>query len=613
MNNFFKGTARLLAVFFLFLILSNSGLFAQALNEGFNSVTFPPTGWTQTAGLWSRNVVSGFCSGQGSAKADFYNVGSGTYDLTSPTFTPTGASDSLIFQDAYASYTGEDDQLQVMYSTNGGTTYTQLVLLHGGAAGALVTAPPQTGVFTPSCAQWKYQRFALPTGTNKLRFNGISAFGNNLYIDSIYVWNLPPPPVPTLLTPPNHSVGNVPSNLAFTWSASAGATSYRYQLATDSLFTVIVINQTFPTPNVNVSGFPPLSTWWWRVAAIGAGGQSAFQIPFTFKIMGPPTLITPLVPANNAVNQPLALTCVWSKSHDQTLNKPGGLTITSSTSSQTIGQTMNKGIPPNSDLLTISNYWYELYTDTTTSPIVRDSTLTDTTRALSGLTNSTNYWWRVKAKNQFGWGAFSVYFKFTTVIAPPAAPNLISPPNNALGIIPTPMLVWSNAATATTYRVQVSTDSTFGTTQFDTTTTTSLDSIQVPSGRLSNNVKYFWHVRGINIGGNGPYSTIFNFTTSLVGVLHNSNGIPLVFKLYHNYPNPFNPASTIKFDVPIASDVKMIVYNTLGQEVSTLVNAHLGAGAYSVSWDASNFPSGVYFYKITAGNFTDIQKMVLVK
>ncbi len=193
MNKFFIRTAKFCAVFFSFLILFNSSLFSQALNQGFNTATFPPTGWTQTAGLWSYVANSGFCSGTGSAWANFYGVSSGTYDLTSPNFTATGSSDSLIFQDAYASYTGEDDQLQIMYSTNGGTTYTLLILLHGGTAGALVTAPPTTSPFTPTCAQWKYQRLSLPTGTNKLRFNGISAFGNNLYIDSIYVKNLPPP------------------------------------------------------------------------------------------------------------------------------------------------------------------------------------------------------------------------------------------------------------------------------------------------------------------------------------------------------------------------------------------------------------------------------------
>ena len=103
------------------------------------------------------------------------------------TFTPTVLTDSLIFQDAYATFTAENDQLEVLTSTNGGTNWVSLVLLNGGVSGELVTAPPQTGVFTPTAAQWKYQKKALPVGTNKVTFNGITAFGNNLYIDSICV------------------------------------------------------------------------------------------------------------------------------------------------------------------------------------------------------------------------------------------------------------------------------------------------------------------------------------------------------------------------------------------------------------------------------------------
>jgi hypothetical protein len=160
------------------------------LCEGFNSVTFPPTNWSLTGTattLWSYNAVSGFGSGTGSAKADFYNVSTGSQQLITLTFTPSVLTDSLIFQDAYATFATENDQLEVLTSTNGGTNWVSLVMLNGGVSGELVTAPPQTAVFTPTAGQWKYQKKALPVGTNKVQFNGITAFGNNLYIDSICV------------------------------------------------------------------------------------------------------------------------------------------------------------------------------------------------------------------------------------------------------------------------------------------------------------------------------------------------------------------------------------------------------------------------------------------
>jgi hypothetical protein len=158
-------------------------------HEGFNTTTFPPTGWTLTGfatTLWGYDSVSGYGNGTGSAKADFYSVSSGSQQLITITFPELGW-DSLIFQNAYASYTTEDDQLEIQTSTDGGTIWTPFVLLHGGVSGELVTAPPQTAQFVPTAGQWKYQRFLLPFRTNKIQFNAITAYGNNLYIDSIFV------------------------------------------------------------------------------------------------------------------------------------------------------------------------------------------------------------------------------------------------------------------------------------------------------------------------------------------------------------------------------------------------------------------------------------------
>jgi hypothetical protein len=158
------------------------------LCEGFSSTTFPPTGWNiiySGTNYWSRNSVSGFCVGTGSAEMDFYDFVAGTQQMNTKSFPATGSGDSLIFQDAYATYVTENDQLQILTSTNGGTTFTPLITLAGGVSGPLVTAPPQLTPFTPTCAQWKYQRLGLPAGVNMIQFNAITAYGNNLYLDSI--------------------------------------------------------------------------------------------------------------------------------------------------------------------------------------------------------------------------------------------------------------------------------------------------------------------------------------------------------------------------------------------------------------------------------------------
>lgn len=85
------------------------------------------------------------------------------------------------------------------------------------------------------------------------------------------------------------------------------------------------------------------------------------------------------------------------------------------------------------------------------------------------------------------------------------------------------------------------------------------------------------------------------------------------FKLSQNYPNPFNPTTNIEFDIPKSSFVKMIVYNSLGKEVATLVNEKLSAGSYVADWNGSGYPSGVYFYRIQAGNLNETKKMILLK
>ncbi len=85
------------------------------------------------------------------------------------------------------------------------------------------------------------------------------------------------------------------------------------------------------------------------------------------------------------------------------------------------------------------------------------------------------------------------------------------------------------------------------------------------------------------------------------------------FDLSQNYPNPFNPVTHINYTVPEVGPVKLAVFNVLGDEVSTLVNTVVTPGVHSASWDAGDMPSGVYFYRIEAGSFTQTRKLLLVK
>ncbi len=98
-----------------------------------------------------------------------------------------------------------------------------------------------------------------------------------------------------------------------------------------------------------------------------------------------------------------------------------------------------------------------------------------------------------------------------------------------------------------------------------------------------------------------------------IGIKPIGGNVPKVFAMRQNYPNPFNPVTNIEFDLPKSEFVRLIVFNTLGQEVKTLVNETKQAGSYKVDFDASSLPSGAYFYRITAGDFVQTNKMILVK
>lgn len=99
----------------------------------------------------------------------------------------------------------------------------------------------------------------------------------------------------------------------------------------------------------------------------------------------------------------------------------------------------------------------------------------------------------------------------------------------------------------------------------------------------------------------------------LAGINANGNNLTDKFTLYQNYPNPFNPVTSIQFDIPNSSKVTLKVYNANGKEVSKIVDMVLNRGQYSFNWDGTNYPSGVYFYKIITPYFTETRKMVLIK
>jgi len=181
-------------------------------------------------------------------------------------------------------------------------------------------------------------------------------------------------------------------------------------------------------------------------------------------------------------------------------------------------------------------------------------------------------------------GNYSGQVSYTSVITPPPASGTINvtfSPNNTI--------TFNGNPDSLTLNISVSGDVPLG---------TYIDSIR---GTESSGPRT--HVRTFQIVVGNPQ-----------GIHITSTEIPKIYSLLQNYPNPFNPVTNIKFGLPKTSVVSLKVFDILGREIANLVNNEsLQAGSYLFDFDASNLPSGIYYYKLSAGEFSDVKKMVLVK
>ncbi|MEP7145680.1 MAG: T9SS type A sorting domain-containing protein, partial [bacterium] len=116
--------------------------------------------------------------------------------------------------------------------------------------------------------------------------------------------------------------------------------------------------------------------------------------------------------------------------------------------------------------------------------------------------------------------------------------------------------------------------------------------------------RYQYRLKQIDYNGNFEYYDLQNEVVV---------GVPAKYELSQNYPNPFNPKTIIKYEIPNANHVTIIVYDIMGKEIATLVNQLQDAGYYSVTLDGSKFASGQYFYKLQAGDFSQVNRMILLK
>jgi len=115
--------------------------------------------------------------------------------------------------------------------------------------------------------------------------------------------------------------------------------------------------------------------------------------------------------------------------------------------------------------------------------------------------------------------------------------------------------------------------------------------------------KYKYRLKQLDYDGSSNYSNEIEVQVTS----------PSTFSLEQNYPNPFNPSTKIKYSIPRSSDFVLKIFDVLGREITTLVNEVKSTGIYELEFDASNLPSGTYFYQLRAGSFIETKKMILIK
>jgi hypothetical protein len=140
-------------------------------------------------------------------------------------------------------------------------------------------------------------------------------------------------------------------------------------------------------------------------------------------------------------------------------------------------------------------------------------------------------------------------------------------------------------------------------------------------GTTSEQTRYAFEDKSVEIGKSYAYQlrsvdldgAIHDYPDAVSVEVKSVAELPKQFALLQNYPNPFNPTTTIRYDLPSASEVSLKVFDLLGREVATLVNARRAAGAQVVQFNAASFASGIYFYRLETASFSQTKKMLLAK
>ncbi len=364
-----------------------------------------------------------------------------------------------------------------------GTSFYQIQISLDSLFGRLVfdssfikdTSKQVTGLLNDSTYYWRVRGFSAKDTTIIATSNWSKFFS--------FTTVPPVPSVPVLLTPID-SMDQVSLSCTFIWNQCDRSQSYMLQLARNTLFdsTSRMKQYTLNTPDTSkpVTGLSYDTLYYWRVKASNTGGSSDWSKTFLFRTLDKPPKAPITISPNFESNMSSPVTLVWHKT--------------------------DSALTYQVQLSTAKTF------DSTASGFVNVLTA-DTTRIIKNLADSTQYYWRVRGKNLGGFGAWSTICTFMT--KPPVPTNqpvLLSPVDSSIHIVSPVVFRWIRPRGATSCRLMYSTDSTFTLITPKVISYSKADTSKPLS--LSPNVYYYWRVKGINGGGEGPWSDAFRFKTA---------------------------------------------------------------------------------------------------
>lgn len=369
-----------------------------------------------------------------------------------------------------------------------------------------------------------------------------------------------------------------------TWKARSSTGNVRIEFSVDNGVTWQIITNSAPNNGTYVWSVPYYTSDQCFVRITLLSNNQSDTNNYTFTIIGEINAPIAIYPENGAANVPNNPTFQWS-------TVPGATT-----------------------------YNFQLSTSAAFDNfVVNQLNLNGTTFTASWLEPYTTYYWRVQANSEIGPSEFCTIRSFTTgpITVLPGIPTLVQPAQAAANQYLNPVLVWLPGTYADTYHVQLSSNVHFA--------SDVIEYMDVPvttfrvTDLLQAHTQYYWRVRSSNYAGFSFFSVIRRFTTGNAVSIENSDSGTPVTRLMGNYPNPFNPSTTIAFDVAkLREPITLSIYNTKGQIVRNLFSGHPLRHNMSLVWDGKDdngigVSSGIYFYRLHSPSFDQTRKMVLIK